>query len=53
MLSSKNAALINIERNADNKRINFLKMHSPTLYFSVMNNTSIIIRFKIKFIDNF
>jgi hypothetical protein len=53
MLSSKNSALINKERKADNKRINFLKMHSPTLKFSVMKNTSIIIRFKIKFIDYF
>jgi hypothetical protein len=53
MLSIKNAALINIVIKAENKRISFFIIYPPTLKFSVKNNTSIIIRFKINFIDYF
>jgi hypothetical protein len=53
MLSIKNAALINKVINVENKRISFFKIYPPTLKFSVKNNTSIIIRFKINFIDYF
>lgn len=53
MLSIKNVALINKVIKAENKRISFFKIYPPTLKFSVKNNTSIIIRFKIEFIDYF